>query len=58
MTTGDIQAHLSEIYGTGISRDTISRIIDSIVEDMTAWQHRPLDRVYPVILIDALVVDP
>ena len=56
MTTGDIQAHLSEIYGTDISRDTISMITDAIVEDMTAWQHRPLDRVYPVILIDAIVV--
>jgi putative transposase len=56
MTTGDIQAHLSEIYGTDISRDTISRITEAIVEDMVAWQHRPLDRVYPVILIDAIVV--
>lgn len=56
MTTGDIQAHLEEIYGTQISRDTISRITDAIVEDMVAWQHRPLDRVYPVILIDAIVV--
>ncbi len=56
MTTGDIQAHLAEIYGTDISRDTISRITDAIVEDMVAWQNRPLDRVYPVILIDAIVV--
>ena len=56
MTTGDIQAHLLEIYGTEISRDTISRITDVIVEDMVAWQNRPLDRVYPVILIDAIVV--
>jgi transposase-like protein len=56
MTTGDIQAHLGEIYGTEISRDTISRITDAIVEDMVAWQHRPLDRIYPVILIDAIVV--
>jgi transposase-like protein len=56
MTTGDIQMHLSEIYGTEISRDTISRITDAIVEDMVAWQNRPLDRVYPVILIDAIVV--
>jgi transposase-like protein len=40
----------------GISRDTISRITDAIVEDMLAWQHRPLDRVYPVVLIDAIVV--
>ena len=56
MTTGDIQAHLAEIYGTDISRDTISRITDAVLEDMVAWQNRPLDRVYPVILIDAIVV--
>ena len=56
MTSGDIQAHLVEIYGTEISRDTISRITDVIVEDMVAWQNRPLDRIYPVILIDAIVV--
>jgi len=56
MTTGDIQAHLLEIYGTEISRDTISRITDAVVEDLVAWQNRPLDRVYPVILIDAIVV--
>jgi putative transposase len=56
MSTGDIQAHLAEIYGTDISRDTISRITDAIVEDMVAWQNRPLDRVYPVLLIDAIMV--
>jgi transposase-like protein len=43
MTTGDIQAHLAEIYGTEVSRDTISRITDAVVEDMVAWQNRPLD---------------
>ena len=56
MTTGDIQAHLAEIYDTDISRDTISRITDAVVEDMLAWQNRPLDPIYPVILIDAIVV--
>ena len=56
MTTGDIQAHLLEIYGTEISRETISKITDPIVEDMLAWQHRPLDRLYPVLLIDAIVI--
>ncbi len=56
MSTGDIQAHLAEIYDTDISRDTISRIIDAVLDDMVAWQNRPLDRVYPVILIDAIVV--
>ena len=56
MTTGDIQAHLFEIYGTEISRETISKITDAIVEDMVAWQNRPLDRLYPVLLIDAIVI--
>lgn len=56
MTTGDIQVYLAEIYGTEISRDTISRITDAIVAEMTAWQNRALDRVYPVVLIDAIVV--
>jgi putative transposase len=56
MTTGDIQAHLAEIYGTDISRDTISRITDAVVADLLAWQNRPLDRIYPVLLIDAIVV--
>jgi transposase-like protein len=55
MTTGDIQAHLLEIYDTEISRETISKITDQIVEDMVAWQNRPLDRLYAVLLIDARV---
>jgi transposase-like protein len=56
MTTGDIQSHLLEIYGTEISRETISKITDSIVEEMTVWQNRPLDAVYAVVLIDAIVI--
>src|SRR4051794_12164524 len=56
MTTGDIQSYLAEIYDTEISRDTISRITDAVVEDLVAWQNRSLDPVYPVILIDAIVV--
>lgn len=56
LTTGDIQAHLEEIYGTGISRETISKITDAIVEDMVAWQNRPLDPLYAVMLIDAIVI--
>jgi putative transposase len=57
MSTGDIQAHLGEVYGTEISRDTISRITDAVVEDMTAWQSRPLDPIYPVVLIEAIMVE-
>lgn len=56
LTTGEIQGHLAEIYGTSVSKDTISRITDAVVADMAAWQHRPLDAVYPVLLIDALVL--
>src|SRR5262245_29365705 len=56
LTTGDIQAHLFEIYGTEVSRETISKITDVIVEDMLAWQNRPLDPIYPVLLIDAIMI--
>ena len=56
LTTGEIAAHLEEIYGTTISKDTISRITDAIVADMEAWQSRPLDSIYVVVLIDAIVI--
>jgi putative transposase len=56
MTTGDVQAHLAEVYGTQVSRETISKITDAIVAEMTDWLNRPLERVYPVIFIDAIVV--
>jgi transposase-like protein len=56
MTTGDIQAHLAEIYGTSVSRETISKITDGVLADMVAWQSRPLEPVYAVMLIDAIVL--
>lgn len=56
LTTGEIRDHLEEIYGTDISKDTVSRITDGIVEDMLAWQSRPLDPIYPVVLIDAIMI--
>ena len=56
LTTGEIQQHLEEIYGTQVSRETVSKITDQILPDMAAWQSRPLDRVYAVLLIDAIVV--
>ena len=56
LTTGEIQTHLEEIYDTTVSRETISKITDEIVEDLTAWQNRPLDPLYPVLLIDAIVI--
>jgi putative transposase len=56
LTTGEVQAHLGEVYGADVSRDTISRITDRVLETMAEWQHRPLDRVYPVMFIDAIMV--
>ena len=56
LTTGEICAHFAEVYGARVSKDTISRITDKVVEEMAEWRNRPLDRVYPVIFIDAIVV--
>jgi transposase-like protein len=56
LTTGEISAHLAEVYGAEVSRQTISTITDKVIEGMTEWQNRPLDRVYPVIFIDAIHV--
>src|SRR6266540_5643491 len=48
MSTGDVQAHLAEVYGTSVSRQQISSITDAVVEKMAEWQNRPLDAVYPI----------
>jgi putative transposase len=51
MTTGDIQAHLADVFGQDISRELVSKVTDRVLDDMQAWQARPLDSIYPVILI-------
>ena len=56
LTHGEIAAHLKEIYGAEVSKETITRITDRVLEGMVEWQNRPLDRVYPVIFVDAIVV--
>jgi putative transposase len=56
LTSGEVAAHFEEVYGAQVSKDTISRITDKVIDDMTECQHRPLDRVYPVMFIDAIVV--
>jgi putative transposase len=56
LTHGEISAHLEEIYGAKVSKETVTRITDRVMDGMAAWQNRPLDRVYPVIFIDAIVV--
>jgi putative transposase len=56
MTTGDIVNHLSDVYDTDVSRDLVSRVADQVLADLKLWQARPLDAVYPVVLIDAIVL--
>jgi putative transposase len=56
MTVRDIQSHLEELYGVEVSPDLISRATSAVMEDVIAWQSRPLDAVYPIVYLDALVV--
>ena len=55
LTTRDIQAHLREMYQVEVSPDLISRVTDAVLDELQAWQARPLDAVYPVVFIDALI---
>jgi len=55
MTVRDIQSHLSELYGTEISRDLISTMTDGVLEEVAEWRNRPLDKVYPIVFIDGFV---
>jgi transposase-like protein len=56
LTHGEIAAHLAEVYGAEVSKQTISTITDRVLEGMGEWQNRPLDPVYPVIFIDCVNV--
>jgi putative transposase len=56
MTTRDTQAHLQEIYGVEVSPELISKVTDAIIPELRAWQQRPLDSVYPILYLDAIVV--
>ncbi len=56
LTTGEVQAHLAEIYGVEVSRETISKITDRVLEGLAEWQSRPLDAVYAVLFIDVINV--
>jgi putative transposase len=56
MTVRDIQAHLARTLGTDLSHETIANVTDAIAEEVKAWQTRPLDPVWPVVFLDALVV--
>jgi putative transposase len=56
LTTGEISAHFAEIYGASISKETISRITEKVVAEMTEWAARPLDAVYVAVFVDAIMV--
>ena len=56
LSVRDIQAHLAELYGVDVGHDLISRVTDAVMDDARAWQARPLEDVYPVLFLDALVV--
>jgi putative transposase len=56
MTTREIESYITELYGPGVGRDTVSRVTAAVLEDAKAWQTRPLEAVYPVLYLDALIV--
>jgi putative transposase len=56
MTTRDIQAHLKDQYGVDVSPDLVSTVTDAVIDEVRQWQNRPLERLYPVVFLDALVV--
>ena len=55
MTTRDITKTLKRMYSVEVSADLISRVTDGVVAELAEWQARPLDAVYPIVYIDALV---
>jgi putative transposase len=56
MTTREIQGHLQEIYGVEVSPSLISEVTDAVLEEVKAWQTRPLEPLYPILFLDALMV--
>ena len=56
LATGEISAHFAEVYGASVSKDTVSRITDAVVEDVQAWSARPLLPIYAAVFVDAIYV--
>src|SRR5262249_50771768 len=56
MTTKEIAGHLEDIYGVEISSELISTVTDAVMDEVRAWQNRPLDSLYPILYLDALIV--
>jgi len=56
MTTREIETYITELYGPGVSRETVSRVTAAVLEDAKAWQTRPLEQIYPILYLDALMI--
>ena len=56
LTTGEISAHFADVYGASVSKDTVTRITDRVIEEMQSWWTRPLESVYAAVFIDAINV--
>ena len=56
MTTRDIQEQLKDLYGVEVSASLISNVTDEVIDEVKAWQSRPLDKLYPIVYLDALVI--
>jgi putative transposase len=56
LTHGEISAYMDEIYGAKVSKETVTRITDRVLEGLVEWQNRPLDPVYPVVFVDVINV--
>ena len=56
MSTREIETYITELYGPGVSRETVSRVTAGVLEDAKAWQTRPLEQIYPILYLDALVI--
>ena len=56
LSTREIERFLAELYGVQVSRDLISKVTDAVMDDVRAWQSRPLDDVYPVVFLDAFIL--
>jgi putative transposase len=56
MTMFEIQGHLEEIYHTNVSKELISTVTDGVIEEVTSWQNRSLDEIYPILYLDCIHV--
>jgi putative transposase len=56
MSTRGIETYIADLYGPGVSRQTVSRVTAGVLEDAKAWQTRPLEQIYPILYLDALIL--